>query len=323
MDGFAVVYILPFGEEYELTFPSYQAKGFLYGTLTMEIVGNVTVSCKQSNLCTEIDFKAKPMLGGEYNMMEGKIKQGKKTLYTLSGKWDSEVILKNSETDEKKIFWNPTPEVQKERAIKYRPVWDELQPNESEKLWIKVTEAIKSNDQQAATLEKTVLEDKQREYERKRAREQLRHDPKYFQEENGVWIYKKFNKSLWKPDEEIDEYERNGFIYSRKVQSDDPAEPEQNLRASPPLRGGFIDNSNQLSQGPNNLSPPPSDIKLEERLKSIEVKLIELQRNKSTPPKSSKVSKLFTALMLFALIFLLYYIYLLNQRIIRLEAKRK
>lgn len=34
-------------------------------------------------------------------------------------------------------------------------------------------------------------------------------------EESGLWIYKYINKMKWNPDEEIEEYERNGIIRSR------------------------------------------------------------------------------------------------------------
>lgn len=47
--------------------------GFLFGTLVMELAGLVTITCKQSGLKAEIDFKQKPSFFGEYNTLQGKI----------------------------------------------------------------------------------------------------------------------------------------------------------------------------------------------------------------------------------------------------------
>lgn len=307
MDGFATLYILPFGEEYEITFPSYQANGFLFGTLTMEIVSSVTISCKQTGIRAEIEFKSKPLIGGEYNTIEAKIKQAKQTLYTLNGKWDNEIYLKNKETEEKQLLWSPTPEVQNNRLKKYRPAWDELDNMESEKLWKKVTDAIVSNDQTVATVEKAVLEDRQREGERRRAKENIKWKPRYFREEApGLWVYKYFNKTVWNPEEEIEEYEVNGVILSRKVKGE-----EEELEKVAELE------KEKEEMSPEFKSKEPDQML--DRIIKIEKKLLHLQQNHSTEGKR----KLFSLQTLYILLilFFLYWIYSLNSRIIALENK--
>lgn len=79
LNGFCTVYILPFNEEYEVTFPNVYAKGLLFGTLLMELGGSgfiflkviiiliifykVSIICKKTEYRAEIEFKQKPLIG--------------------------------------------------------------------------------------------------------------------------------------------------------------------------------------------------------------------------------------------------------------------
>ena len=56
------MYVTPFDEEYEITFPSAHAKGFLFGTLIMELVGPVHIICRKTGYSAEIEFKVKMFL---------------------------------------------------------------------------------------------------------------------------------------------------------------------------------------------------------------------------------------------------------------------
>jgi len=83
LDGFATVYMLNYDEEYTLTFPSVYGRGILWGTLLMELGGNVTIKCEKSDMRTEIEFKTKGFFSVDYNLVAGKIfhKKKKDTLY--------------------------------------------------------------------------------------------------------------------------------------------------------------------------------------------------------------------------------------------------
>ena len=61
----------------------------------------------------------------------------------------------------------------------------EQEENESRRLWSKVTAAIKRNDQDAATDEKTKVEDRQREIAKMREDCGDKWTPKYFGVKNG------------------------------------------------------------------------------------------------------------------------------------------
>jgi hypothetical protein len=79
-----------------------------------------------------------------------------------------------------------------------------MKENESDKLWIKVTDAIKKGDQRVATDEKAVLEEAQRDAAKRRAQLGVEYKPKLFtKDENGVWVYKYSNKAPFNPAEVI------------------------------------------------------------------------------------------------------------------------
>jgi len=218
LDGFATIYITPFNEEYEITFPSVYAKGFLFGTLMMELAGSCTVNCKQSGYRAEIEFKQKPLIGGEYNALNAKIRKGKETVYTISGKWDELTEITNCETKQTDPLWNPTPEIRKSRLVKRKPIATEMLEFESDRLWEKVSQAIRVDDQEVATQEKFKLEQAQREAAKFRQEHNVAYSPKLFMKDsNGVWLYKYFNRSNWDAKSEIEEIETNGgIIYSLK-----------------------------------------------------------------------------------------------------------
>lgn len=51
------------GRAWGLTPDACCVSGILYGTMTMELGGRVTIACKQSSLQAELEFKLKVVLG--------------------------------------------------------------------------------------------------------------------------------------------------------------------------------------------------------------------------------------------------------------------
>lgn len=47
--------------------PTYYARGVVIGTLRLETVGETSILCYETGLQAKVNFKAKPMSGGEYN----------------------------------------------------------------------------------------------------------------------------------------------------------------------------------------------------------------------------------------------------------------
>eukprot|EP01117_Protostelium_nocturnum_P007035 TRINITY_DN2520_c0_g1_i2.p1 TRINITY_DN2520_c0_g1~~TRINITY_DN2520_c0_g1_i2.p1 ORF type:complete len:441 (+),score=178.42 TRINITY_DN2520_c0_g1_i2:211-1533(+) len=213
LEGSISIHHLRFGEDYELTFPSAYGKGFLFGTLVMELGGIVTITCKQSGWRAELDFRLKPMFGGDYNTILGKIKDINtgNVVYQLTGRWDQRIDMTDASGRNPTTLWEVTPDLARQRLEKLKPC--PMHPIESDKLWEKVTQAIVNNDQQVATDEKARIEQSQRDAVKCREEQNATYQPKFFvRDEQGNWVYKWFNKTPWDPSVEDEEFEAGGII---------------------------------------------------------------------------------------------------------------
>ncbi|XP_033095563.1 oxysterol-binding protein-related protein 8-like isoform X3 [Anneissia japonica] len=217
MDGVGKLTFLTRGEDYLITMPYANCKGILYGTLTMEYGGKVSIECEKTGYRAELDFKLKPFFGGSWNQITGKLKFGKDTLATLEGQWDEEIYMKNKRTGESELFWAVTQEVRSQRLNRSTVALNEQGAFESEKLWTHVADAIKKGDQTQATHEKFLLEEEQRKGHKERKLKNLDWVPKLFEldEITGDWVYKHMDNRPWDPQNDIEEFERDGIIQTR------------------------------------------------------------------------------------------------------------
>lgn len=209
LDGTAILTLLETGEVYTITFPTVYGRGIIVGTLLMELCGNVSIHCHQTHIKADIDFKEKGFFG-EYNVISGKITQKKDVLYTLSGKWDGRMDITNAKTKKSEVLWDSKDA---KRVPKVTRPLDQQDNNESQKLWLNVTNAIKKRDQKDATAEKTKLEDAQR------ARKEKGDDyaPRLFRKtQTGDWTYKYINLQPYSESEGAQE-EEDGVIFSKGV----------------------------------------------------------------------------------------------------------
>lgn len=83
------------GEEYFVTFPTANALGLLFGTLRMELSGDVRIACAKTGLAIELSFHIAPFFGGadSKNRVTGTLKRGDEKLGEIAGQWDSIVML--------------------------------------------------------------------------------------------------------------------------------------------------------------------------------------------------------------------------------------
>ncbi|KAF9329720.1 hypothetical protein BGZ91_000434 [Linnemannia elongata] len=166
------------GEDYIITMPNVYARGILFGTMLMELGDVATVKCAKLDLVCNLDFKVKGFFSGSYNGLAGKIKREStnETLYEISGKWSDEIILKKG--TKKEVLFDA-------KAAKINPKIiapeDQQEPNESRRLWSKLTAALKVNNQDLATTEKSKVEDAQRADTKERDERGLPHVPRYFE----------------------------------------------------------------------------------------------------------------------------------------------
>ena len=160
-------------EEYTITLPYANCKGILIGRLTMELGGKIQIECAHTGYSADIEFKLKPLLGGveASNLIEGKIRHGKETCATLTGKWDGEIWLNEKraistasasasappssssstsdtsnapKTQQATLLWCPSKQVIDIRLKRYVVPVDEQSEFESVRLWERVSDAIRN-----------------------------------------------------------------------------------------------------------------------------------------------------------------------------------
>ncbi|KAF2186479.1 hypothetical protein K469DRAFT_726053 [Zopfia rhizophila CBS 207.26] len=184
MEGIAVMRFLNRGERFFVTQPNMYARGILFGKMKYELGDHSFVRCPESGLVADLEFKTKGYFGGTYNAIGGYIKDTNtdKNLYELSGLWNEEMWIKDLTTGKKELLFDATHA--KHTPPKARPL-EEQDDRESQKLWWNVTQAIKQKDQEAATDEKTRIEDMQREEAAKRADDGLDWHPRLFRRVQG------------------------------------------------------------------------------------------------------------------------------------------
>ncbi|XP_067616598.1 oxysterol-binding protein-related protein 8 isoform X3 [Eurosta solidaginis] len=219
LEGIATLTLLPRGETYTLNTPYAHCKGILVGTLSMELGGKITIECENTAYKTELEFKLKPFLGGsDYtNLISGKIKLGKETMATISGHWDREMTIKEAKTGEESILFKADTETKKKRLVRYVVPLESQLPNESEKLWEKVSLAIRNDDQVGATEQKTVLEEAQRNAAKERKAAFTDWQPIHFRIDPMLeqWEYKYADLRPWDQRNDVRQYEANYKVLTK------------------------------------------------------------------------------------------------------------
>ncbi|ROL51958.1 Oxysterol-binding protein-related protein 8 [Anabarilius grahami] len=218
LDGKARLLLLPRDEEYIITMPYAHCKGILYGTMTLELGGKITIECEKTQCYTELEFKLKPFLGSSCNVnqISGKIRMGEDVLGTVDGHWDSKVHLTEKKTGHQEVLWNPSPDIRRQRLKRQVVQMDQQEAFESQRLWQHVTRAITDKDQNSATQEKFVLEEAQRQEARERGERPW--SPRLFtlNTDTNEWHYKYADTKPWDPDRCLVQFEKDGIIQTKE-----------------------------------------------------------------------------------------------------------
>ncbi|XP_046976050.1 oxysterol-binding protein-related protein 8 [Vanessa cardui] len=223
LEGCARIHLLNWGETYITTAPYAHCKGIVIGTLSMELGGKIHIICQETGYQADVEFKLRSFLGGadQTNAISGRIKRGKDTIATVEGYWDGKIDIKDKKTGEETNLLDVAI-LKEQRLPRFLVKLDRQQEWESQRLWIKVSEAIHNEDQVVATEQKTIIEEAQR----ARARSLLAPwIPRLFHRDSrsnppeGItdqgWKYNHSNTSPWQP-EELIEYEDDFIITSIK-----------------------------------------------------------------------------------------------------------
>uniref|UniRef100_A0A7S1L794 Oxysterol-binding protein n=1 Tax=Neobodo designis TaxID=312471 RepID=A0A7S1L794_NEODS len=182
------IYLPQHDEVYYLNWPSVYVRGVLFGTLLMEVAGNVVIACPKNNLTATLDFQAKGFFGGAYHHVAGSVFRGTKAeqkkaekVYEISGFWTGKTTYKHMPDGETHTLFdvatnplgritddltdvaiaaNGGPNEKRDELHKILP---------SRATWKPVADAIAAKDQDTATSCKQEIEQAQRDIRAARA----------------------------------------------------------------------------------------------------------------------------------------------------------
>ena len=161
------------------------------------------------------------MLGGAdfMNYVTGKLRLGKETLATISGYWDDCITIEDKRTGEKQTLWNPNaPDVRAQRLKRWTVASEDQLEYESDKLWSKVSAAIRQENQELATSEKTILEEAQRNATKMRMVNNDTWLPRCFELDpvtGESWHYRHADFRPWDQRNDVIQYESNCVIATK------------------------------------------------------------------------------------------------------------
>ena len=171
--------------EYSISMPNMYARGILFGKMVLELGDHSEMVNKNLQMSTDVEFKVKGYFTGSYNMIEGKIMRNGRQVGNMYGKWSGKMEYKDSHTGHTRLLFD----AHNSRAVqKQVPPIDQQMPNESQRLWLKVTEGIVSKDMNKATEAKSAIEDGQREDAQEREKQGIMWKPKFFALHNDRYI---------------------------------------------------------------------------------------------------------------------------------------
>ncbi|KAJ1731659.1 Oxysterol-binding protein OBPa [Coemansia biformis] len=187
LEGYGRIHFLDRGEAYEVTYPNMYARGILFGKMVLELGEVSTVTCTESDLVFEVEFKTKGLLWGTYNQITGRIRRisTREVLFDISGNWQTTMYI----ADRRKVGSGPEVLFASANEDVVPQIVADLhgqEPNESRNLWKDVTRAIREGDQDAATTYKSAIEERQRLDARERESCGERFVPRFFRLESDA-----------------------------------------------------------------------------------------------------------------------------------------
>ncbi|PWN51387.1 protein KES1 [Violaceomyces palustris] len=179
--GHAILRVKPQGsseeELYLLTLPNLLIEGLWYGSPYVELSGSSYIQ-SSAGLTATVNYAGKGYFSGKAHSFKATIGSGSNALYTIEGEWVGTSKFKGKSPSGKKdeVFWDAsTPREELEvQAI------DSQGPMESRNIWKHVADGIRSGDYEAASKDKSRIENEQRQKRKDEAAAGTPHQLEYF-----------------------------------------------------------------------------------------------------------------------------------------------
>ena len=189
--GHALLHIDAYNEDYLITLPALHIEGLIYGSPFVEL-NKATYISSSSGFVAKIDYSGKGWLSGKKNSFTATLfpaGREKETLYSIDGQWTDGFTIRAGAGGSKKSS-HTVLECYDAKAAPTTPLLVaplELQdPLESHRAWQKVAAAIVKGDMDTTGIEKSRIENEQRELRRKELAEGREWERRYFARLDGA-----------------------------------------------------------------------------------------------------------------------------------------
>lgn len=203
--GHALLHLDKFDEYYLITLPSLHIEGLISGSPYVELNKHTYIQ-SSTGYTAKIDYSGKGWLSGKKNTFtatmypEGREKD---VLYTVEGQWTDGFTIRDGK---KNVVDTYSAKLLTKTPLKIANLEDQ-DPMESRRAWLKVAQAIEKGDLNATGIEKTKIEESQRELRRREKEEGREWERRFFTRVNS---YPQFEALAKKIGEAIDADKTNG-----------------------------------------------------------------------------------------------------------------
>ncbi|KAF8539301.1 hypothetical protein BDD12DRAFT_104917 [Trichophaea hybrida] len=176
--GHAKYHLNKFNEDYLITLPSLHIEGIVYGSPYVELNKSSTITSSSGYVAT-IDYSGKGWISGKKNSFTATLTRegSKEVLYTIDGQWTDKFVIKEGKTKNELCTYDA--KTTKTTPLYVAPI-EEQDPLESRRAWQKVQEAIIRGDMETTGIEKSKIENEQREMRKQEKEENREWERRYF-----------------------------------------------------------------------------------------------------------------------------------------------
>jgi hypothetical protein len=177
-------------ERYLITLPSLHIEGLIFGAPFVELDGTSHIT-SSSGYSAKVDYSGKGWLSGKKNTVVASVSptgKDKEVLYNITGQWNTKFEVykgpaKKNSPDTLVDEYDASATLQTELHV--API-EKQHPLESRRAWSKVAAGIQSGDMDAVSVEKSKIENAQRNLRTKESTEKHPWERRYFTAVEGT-----------------------------------------------------------------------------------------------------------------------------------------
>ncbi|KAK9373584.1 uncharacterized protein V1513DRAFT_459589 [Lipomyces chichibuensis] len=208
--GHAVLYIKKFDEYYYISLPTLHIEGLFYGAPYVELEQKTLIQ-SSSGYRASIEYSGKGYFSGKKNTFKAKLYAPDESslLYTISGQWSGNSTIVNEKKESDSAFYDATEH--KVVPLIVKPLVQQAE-YESRRAWEKVATAVQVMDYDTIHVEKSKIENQQRELRKKEKEEGVVWQRRYFEliEDEGP-LKEVAELAGVEPDEKVWRFNREAF----------------------------------------------------------------------------------------------------------------